>query len=183
MKITNKKIVYKGFNNVIEFTIDDSYKRTLYVKSDDQMNIFDEAVAGMVINQKTKKAYFVSQTRPAKYHLDNPYLIEVVAGNLNKGEDPTEAFIREVYEELRIDSHSKVECFGKKYTSPGRTGEICHFFICEIDQDILHIKGGLEQEHEDIDIVEMDFNELKDFEFDDLKTSFIVNKFKKLYEI
>jgi len=92
---------------------------------------------------------------------DNGFMIETPAGLLD-GDDPISAIIREAMEETgyRID---KAEYLFDAYMSPGTLTERVSFFAAEIDATHKVGKGGgLEEEGEDIEILEIPLAEAID---------------------
>lgn len=84
-------------------------------------------------------------------------LIEVCAGLLDQ-DNPEEAIKRETEEETgyRISDVHKVF---QAYMSPGSVTEILYFFIAEYTPSMkVHEGGGVEQEQEDIEVLEMKFD-------------------------
>jgi nudix-type nucleoside diphosphatase (YffH/AdpP family) len=102
-----------------------------------------------------KSAIFVRQLRvPPVLNGDDGFLIETPAGLL-EGDDPVSAIIREAMEETgyRIDT---AEYLFDAYMSPGTLTERVSFFAAEIDASHkVGEGGGLEEEGEDIEILEI----------------------------
>jgi GDP-mannose pyrophosphatase NudK len=85
-------------------------------------------------------------------------LIEVCAGLLDE-DNPEACIIRETEEETGYRLHSVKKVF-ESYMSPGAVTEILHFFIGEYDSSMkVSSGGGLEQEHEEIDVIEIPFDQ------------------------
>jgi len=85
-------------------------------------------------------------------------LIEACAGLLDQ-DNPEEAIKRETEEETgyRIKDVRKIF---EAYMSPGSVSEILYFFIAEYSQSMkVHDGGGVELEQEDIEVLELDFND------------------------
>lgn len=83
-------------------------------------------------------------------------LIEVCAGVL-ESDEPEACIIRETEEETGYRVHSVKKIF-ESYMSPGAVTEILHFFVAEYDESMkVHEGGGLENEHEEIDVIEIPF--------------------------
>lgn len=85
-------------------------------------------------------------------------LIEVCAGMLHE-DDPEACIIRETEEETgyRLSSVRKVF---ESYMSPGAVTEILHFFVAEYDGCMkVSCGGGLDQEHEEIEVIEIAFDQ------------------------
>ena len=71
------------------------------------------------------KLLLVTQYR----HSAGRRLLEIPAGTLEPGEDPREAAIRELQEEVGM-MPGKVEALGGIFVAPGYTTEFIHIFIC-----------------------------------------------------
>ncbi len=85
-------------------------------------------------------------------------MIEVCAGMLDQ-DHPEQCIIRETEEETgyRIKSVQKIM---EAYMSPGAITEILHLFIGEYDASMkVHDGGGLEHEQEEIEVIEMLFDD------------------------
>lgn len=82
------------------------------------------------------------------------WMIEVPAGLLD-GDDPEAAIRREAMEETGFCVRD-VRFLFKALTSPGSVTEIIHFFAAVIDtSDRVADGGGLAEEHEDIEVLEV----------------------------
>lgn len=82
------------------------------------------------------------------------WMIEVPAGLLD-GDHPEEAIRREAIEETGFRVRD-VRFLFKVFTSPGSVTEIIHFFAALVDTtDRVAAGGGLADEHEDIEVLEV----------------------------
>lgn len=85
-------------------------------------------------------------------------LIEACAGLLDN-DNPEECIKRETEEETGYKI-SKVEKIFEAYMSPGSVTEILHFFIAEYSSEMkINDGGGLEDEGENIEVLELPFEE------------------------
>lgn len=85
-------------------------------------------------------------------------LIEACAGLLDN-DDPEDCIKRETEEETGYQI-SSVEKIFESYMSPGSVTEILHFFIAEYSKEMKTTDGGgLEEEGEDIEVLELSFDE------------------------
>lgn len=165
--LTNRERKYKGFINVDELTVKTrsgkEVKREVMVRKD--------AVAGIVYDTKKKVFIFVNQWRPGS----NQEIVEIVAGTLDiEGEDPRDAMVREIDEEIGYQT-DKIVLIDECYMSPGGSSEVITIYYCEVSNQI-HAGGGLE--NEDIDVIEMTLDEVLGTRFRDAKTIIGVNYIK-----
>ncbi len=112
----------------------------------------------LLYNKKKRSVILIRQFRiPTLVNGNNSgMMIETCAGVLD-GDDPLTCIIKETEEETgyRI---KKVKKVFESYMSPGAVTEIIHFFIAEYDEKMkVSDGGGLIDEHEDIEILEIDF--------------------------
>lgn len=168
--ITNRETKYKGHFKVDEISLKSrsgkDIKREVLVRKD--------AVASVVYDTKKDKFIFVKQWRPGS----NSEILEIVAGTLDvPGEDPREAMIREIDEEIGYKTDD-IKLIDECYMSPGGTTEIISIYYSEVSEKI-HEGGGLEDE--DIDIVEMDLDEVLSTRFKDAKTIIGINYIKQKF--
>ena len=85
-------------------------------------------------------------------------MIEVCAGLLDN-DNPEDCIKRETEEETGYKV-SHVEKIFEAYMSPGAVTEILHFFIGEYSKDMkVNDGGGLDDEGEDIEVLELSFEE------------------------
>ena len=100
-------------------------------------------------------------------------MIEVCAGLLEK-DNAEDCIRRETQEETGYEI-SNVENIFEAYMSPGSVTEIVHFFIAEYHEDMkIGEGGGVDEEQEDIEVLELKFSEalimMKDGKIKDGKT-------------
>ncbi|WP_303317766.1 NUDIX domain-containing protein [Flavivirga abyssicola] len=120
--------------------------------------------AGILLYNKEKQTIILTkQFRMPTYMNDNGdgFLVEIAAGMLDK-DNPEACVIRETEEEVgyRLKEVKKVY---EGYSSPGVMTEKMHFFIGEYTDDMkVNDGGGLDSEHEDIEVLEMPFQEAVD---------------------
>lgn len=100
-------------------------------------------------------------------------LIETCAGLLDN-DNPEDCIKRETKEETGYKISSVKKIF-EVYMSPGSITEIIHFFTGAYSQEMkVHNGGGLEEEQENIEVLELDFlkalNMIRSGEIKDAKT-------------
>ena len=117
--------------------------------------------AGILLYNTEKQTVILTKQFRLPTYLSNNndgYLIEVCAGMLDE-DNPEACIIRETEEEtgFRVKSVKKVY---EAYSSPGVLTEKMHYFIAEYNDDMkVNEGGGLESEHEDIEVLELSFKE------------------------
>jgi nudix-type nucleoside diphosphatase (YffH/AdpP family) len=111
----------------------------------------------LLYNTSTKNVILTKQFRMPTYINGNTdgMLIEACAGLLDN-DRPEECIKRETEEETGYKI-SKVEKVFEAYMSPGSVTEILHFFVAEYSSEMkITNGGGLEEEGEDIEVLEID---------------------------
>lgn len=126
----------------------------------------------LLYNKNKKTVILTRQFRLPTYVNGNKsgMLIESCAGLLDK--DNAEDCIRKETEEETGYKITKVRKIFESYMSPGSVTEILFFFVAEYDENMkVSEGGGLEEEQENIEVLELDFdkaynmiytNEIKD---------------------
>ncbi|WP_335966560.1 NUDIX domain-containing protein [Galbibacter sp. PAP.153] len=115
--------------------------------------------AGILLYNRNKKTIILTrQFRMPTYLNGNPsgMMIEIPAGII-ENEDAVTSIIRETDEETgyKIKNATKVL---ETYMSPGAVTEMLSLFIAEYDERMkAHEGGGLESEHENIEVFEISF--------------------------
>ena len=116
--------------------------------------------AGILLYNKEKQTIILTkQFRMPTYMNGNKdgLMIEICAGMLDE-DDPISCIIRETEEEtgFKIKDVKKVY---EAFTSPGVMTEKMYFFVGEYTDTMkINEGGGLESEHEDIEVLEIPFN-------------------------
>lgn len=117
--------------------------------------------AGILLYNKEQKTIILTRQFRLPAYLNGSetgMVIEVCAGMLDQ-DHPEQCIIRETEEETgyRIKSVQKIM---EAYMSPGAITEILHLFIGEYDASMkVHDGGGLEHEQEEIEVIEMLFDD------------------------
>lgn len=115
-------------------------------------------VAVLLYNKEKETVILTRQFRLPTYLNANKsgMMIEVCAGTLDEN-NPEDCVKREIEEETgyRI---KKVKKIFQSYMSPGAVTEILHFYLAEYKDDMkVSEGGGLDEEHEHIEVLELNF--------------------------
>lgn len=139
----------------------------------------------LLYNPKQGTVVLTRQFRMPTYVNGNQdgLLIETCAGLL-EGDNPEECIRRETEEETGYQIHKVTKVF-ETYMSPGSVTEIIYFFIGEYSSAMkVSIGGGLDHEQENIEVLEMPFNDayamIKSGEIKDAKTIMLL-QYAKLH--
>ncbi len=142
-----------------------------------------EAVAVLIYLQDRKRLVLIRQFRYAVYTRaqNNGWIEEIVAGVMDEGETPLQTAKRECLEETGYNIR-KFESIAAVFSSPGITTERVHLFIgYATSEDKISEGGGLDSEHEDIELIELSAEEVREKilarEFTDAKTLLALNYF------
>lgn len=164
--IIDRKPKYQGYLNIDEIT----YRTKSGKEGKRELMVRKNAVAALLYDTVKEKYILISQWRPGSAS----DIVEVVAGTLDKpGEDPRDAMIREIEEEVGYATDS-IKLIDECYMSPGGSSEVITIYFCEVSKKI-GAGGGVPGELEEIDTIEMDRDELLSTRFKDAKTIIAVN--------
>lgn len=164
--ILDRQNKYKGYLNIDEIT----YQTKSGKKGTRELMVRKNAVAALLYDTVKEKYILISQWRPGSAS----DIVEIVAGTLDKqGEDPRDAMIREIDEEVgyKVDN---IKLIDECYMSPGGSSEVITIYFCEVS-DKIGPGGGVPGEMEEIETLEMDRKELMSTRFRDAKTIIAVN--------
>jgi len=152
-KIHNKENVYSGFFKLNKYLLSNqlfqggwsaNYTREIFERG--------HAAAVLLFDKKRDKLVFVEQFRPGAIATEkSPWLLELVAGMIEKGEDPEEVVRRETLEEAG-GQVLRLEKICEYLVSPGGSTERIWLYLGEVDSLKLANFAGLDQEQEDIKI-------------------------------
>ena len=123
-----------------------------------------DAVCAVVVNTDRDIMYFVRQFRigPAAKG-DRPWMTELAAGVIDEGETAQHAILREIREELGFAA-DQAEQILKFYPSSAIISERIFLFYVEVtDNQRISAGGGIDAEHEDLEIVEVPLEEVGEF--------------------
>ena len=141
-----------------------------------------QAVAVLIYLQDKESFVLVRQFRYAAFiSSDTGWIDEIVAGVL-EGDNPIECAKRECIEETGYDI-DKFDKIGFVYSTPGITSERVHLYIGYCNSyDKKFEGGGLDTEHEDIQIIEISkdeaYKKTARGEFKDGKTILAIQHFQ-----
>ncbi|MCB5174895.1 NUDIX domain-containing protein [Microvirga lenta] len=155
-RITKVGTLYDGWRKVLGFTVRKSDGETMereIVESDD-------VAAVLPYDPQRRTVVLVRQFRVPVMHIEaKPDILEVIAGLL-EGDEPEACARREAMEEagLRLGTLEPVGC---TWSTPGAMTERLNLFLAPYTAaDRVAEGGGLAEEHEDIEVLEIGCGEL-----------------------
>lgn len=155
-KIEQVETLYEGWRKLLKLTIRMPDGRTM---AREVLNSAD-AAAVLPYDPQARKVILIRQFRAPVMHVEGqPILLEAVAGLLDEDE-PEVCARREAMEEagLRLQTLERVVT---AWSTPGITTERLHLFLAPYTSaDRVEAGGGLAEEHEDIEVLEIGLHEL-----------------------
>ena len=118
-----------------------------------------DGAAILLYNPTKKTVILTKQFRMPSYLNGNAtgMMIEVCAGLLDE-DNPESCIIKEVEEETGFKISNPKKVF-ELYSTPGAVTEKIHYFIAEYNDEMkVSAGGGLEEEHEEIEVMEINFD-------------------------
>ncbi|MDO6718616.1 ADP-ribose diphosphatase [Psychrosphaera sp. 1_MG-2023] len=163
VKNLKKETIYQGFFKLEQY----SFQHSLFAGGESAVvyrEILErgDAVAVLPYDPKTNQLVFIEQIRIGAIN-DNksPWLLEVVAGMIDKDETKEQVALREAEEEAGLIVEELIPMLNY-LSSPGGTTERIHLFLGIVDTTEVGGIYGLAEEQEDIKVHVMDFDDALD---------------------
>ena len=151
VKLLGKENLYTGFFQCNKYRL----KHKLFSggwSEEIQREIFERghAAAVLLYDVKNDKVVLLEQFRLAALETpESPWLFEIVAGMIEKGESPIDVAKREALEEAGLEIKS-CQFITRFLASPGGSNEMTDLFVADVDSELASGVHGLEEEGEDI---------------------------------
>jgi nudix-type nucleoside diphosphatase (YffH/AdpP family) len=136
----------------------------------------EDAAAVLLLNTDTNKIILTRQFRYPIYDKTEAPILEIIAGRLDKNEEPLQAALRETREETGYRIRNEhIQLLLSCFSTPGYSSECFYIYYATVtDADKLGEGGGLKEENESIECVELDASEfvrmVKEAKLRDAKT-------------
>jgi nudix-type nucleoside diphosphatase (YffH/AdpP family) len=155
-RIKQIETVYEGWRKIFRMSVQMPDGRTMIR----EVLNSGEAAAVLPYDLDRRKVVLIRQFRAPVMHIEgHPDFLEAVAGLLDE-DDPETCARRETMEEagIQVATLEPVGCF---WSAPGITTERLHLFLAPYTEaDRIGEGGGVADEHEDIEVLEVSFDEL-----------------------
>ncbi|MDH5423738.1 MAG: NUDIX domain-containing protein [Gammaproteobacteria bacterium] len=159
-KVITKEILFKGFLSIESYALQhELYAGGMTAVLNRQLMERGHAVAVLLFDPLKDRLVLIEQFRiGAKADPNGPWLVELVAGMIEDGEQAEEVVSRECKEEAGVEVNDVRELF-TYYSSPGGCSEQITLYYAEVDSTTAGGIHGLATEGEDIKVIVMDYQE------------------------
>lgn len=159
IEIVKQEVVYQGFFTMKKV----QFRHKLFnggMSNVVTRELLEKGSASVVIayDPKLDAVVMVEQVRIGAYDPQakgSPWLLEMIAGMVETGEQPEEVAIREAKEEAGIELEY-IDYLFSVWDSPGGVAERIHFFVAKVDASQAKGIHGLASENEDIRVQVID---------------------------
>lgn len=163
IKINKTEVLSNNWYTLRKITFDIQQKDGTWITQAREAYDRGNGAVILLYNVANKTVILTEQFRMPTYHNGNPtgMMIEACAGLLDE-DNPEDCIKRETEEEtgFRITEVKKIY---EAYMSPGSVTEILYFFIAEYNKSQqVSEGGGVEGEHENIEVLELPFEKALD---------------------
>ncbi|QCE42696.1 NUDIX domain-containing protein [Psychroserpens sp. NJDZ02] len=165
----------KGWATLNEVSFSYQMKNETWVTQKRESYDRGDGATALLYNKEKKTIILTKQFRISSFLNGNAsgFVVETCAGMLD-ADKPKACILREIEEETGYRVHEVTPVF-EAYSSPGALTEKLYYFIAEYTEAMkVSEGGGLDSEHEDIEVLELPFSEaiemIKNGTIEDLKT-------------
>ncbi|MBD2781009.1 ADP-ribose diphosphatase [Xenorhabdus sp. 42] len=154
VELISQKTLYRGFFRMTEY----QFKHRLFRggwSETVKREVFERGHAGVLLpyDPVRDEVVLIEQIRiPALETSETPWLLEVIAGMIEEGEEAEQVVRREAMEEAGIEV-KRCQPALSYLSSPGGTTERMNIFVGEVDASTASGVHGLKGEHEDIRVL------------------------------
>lgn len=159
VRILQRETVYAGFTRIEVVNLEQTRIDGASMRLVREVESHGDGAAVLPFDPIRRSAILVRQLRvPVSLNApEDGFVLEAIAGLIDKaGEDPALTAEREALEEAGL-ALLQIAPAGAAYSTPGLSTEKIHLFLAEADfaRDRVNKGGGLAEEAEDIEVVEL----------------------------
>ncbi|BFM50870.1 NUDIX domain-containing protein [Marinomonas sp. THO17] len=152
VEVIKDECVYQGFFEMRKMTLRHrKFNGEWSQPMTREMMVRNDAVCVLLFDPVADKVLLIEQFRPAVLRKESPWLLELVAGMVEEGEDDQQVARREAMEEAGVEV-KRLEYMFKFVPSPGGLVEYLRMYAGEFDASKVDLSRshGLADENEDI---------------------------------
>ena len=161
-KIINKKNLYSGFFSLNKYEFIHEKHNGEWTSTVEREVFSGAHVSSLLPYDPIKKEIILIQQfrAGALSRYDENYLLEIVAGIVDEGENPEQTAIRECFEETGCEV-KKIHPIQSYFPAPGSSESYYHLYLGEIQAFEGERIKGLEKENEDILVKSFKIDEVR----------------------
>lgn len=156
--ITHTEPLYRGFYRMDQLTLSHQCFNGGEITIKREMMDRHDAVCVLLVDLSRDCVVLIEQFRAGAMREANPWLIELVAGLIDKDEEPEAVARREAVEEAGVEL-GRMEFITRYLPSPGGSNERVFLYVAEVDSEKAFGVHGLDEEGEDIRVVKPSIDE------------------------
>jgi len=164
MKVTlnQRKTLYKGFFRMDELLVQhELFEGGMSPQIRREIMVRPQAACVLLFDPIRDEIVMVEQFRAPAIEGDNPWLLELVAGLVDKEMEQLEEVARRETEEEAGLVVKRLEKITQYWSSPGASNEYVHIYVGEVDSTNAGGIHGLVDEGEDIRVVVLSVVEMR----------------------
>jgi ADP-ribose pyrophosphatase len=151
--IKSSKVVYDGYVKIKDLDIEETKSNGETIKYKRELIDGGDAVAVLIHDEDTDMFLFTKQYRVGSAVRGEPYILDISAGMIDKGETALETAIREAKEETGAEVYNVVQIAPTFYPSVGtNSGTMTVFYA---NADLSNVPECTESDDEIISIVKI----------------------------
>ncbi|MAM11953.1 MAG: ADP-ribose pyrophosphatase [Rhizobiaceae bacterium] len=156
-----KTTLHDGWSRLVDYSFDYRFSDGTVIERSWEVCERPAASSVLVFDRSAGKFVLVRQFRVPVYAMGegDGFFVEAAAGLIDEGETPEEAAIREAREETGYHVEELLP-LRSIISAPGLMTEKVHCYAAIVDETMrVGSGGGLDEEHEDIELVFLSFDE------------------------
>jgi len=159
-QITAVQAIYNGYCSLQKLTVQFSlFQGGMSPPIQRELVLRHPAVAVLLVDVTQRQVVMIEQFRVGACRSKNPWLLEIVAGVIEPGDEPLETARREVLEETGLVVQS-LTLIGRYFTTPGLASEEVFLYCGLIQAPITPGIHGQVEEGENIKVHVLSFNDV-----------------------
>lgn len=155
--ILEQKPLYQGFYRMDHYRVQHQCFEKPPIEISRELMDRPDAVCVLLVDFQREETVLIEQFRVGALNEANPWLLELVAGLIDKDESPEEVGRREAEEEAGVKV-GRMQSICRYLPSPGGSNERVHLFVGEVDAQTAEGVHGLDAEGEDIRVHRISFD-------------------------